>query len=484
MTNQANPRPFDGKTILLTGGTGSFGRQFVRTILAQHKPKALRIYSRDELKQFEMQQAFGNSTLRYFIGDVRDRDRLQTAMVGVDFVIHAAAMKQVPACEYNPFEAVKTNVLGAQNVVETALNAGVHKVLCLSTDKAVNPVNLYGATKLCAEKIFVHGNSYSGQRKTRFSVVRYGNVVGSRGSVIPVFLEQAAAGEITITDRRMTRFWITLPDAVDFVIRCVDTMVGSEIFAPKIPSMRIADIAKLVAPRCRIKTIGIRPGEKLHEILMTEEDGRNAIEMDGMYVILPPWARNNKTGCHAGTHDTTRSECQVGTHDATSTHQVGISDTTSRRQAGTHDATGRMCRVGTPCTTQEFAPAAQGGRRQVTTRNRRHTRTCDGNWQTREASEAPQRSARASDAWAYLQQGKPVPDGFIYSSDRNDRWVTGDELWEMIRSNHDIEPITANLIRQIRGLADSLRTPVDHRRRHPGSGDSTQVRLDHAGTSH
>ena|GEM_PF-45115 len=461
--SEITPRPFDGKTILLTGGTGSFGKQFVRTILAYHKPKALRIYSRDELKQFEMQQMFGNSVLRYFIGDVRDRDRLQTAMVGVDFVIHAAAMKQVPACEYNPFEAVKTNVLGAQNVVETALNAGVHKVMCISTDKAVNPVNLYGATKLCAEKIFVHGNSYSGQRKTRFSVVRYGNVVGSRGSVIPVFLNQAATGEITITDTRMTRFWITLPDAVDFVIRCVDIMIGGEIFAPKIPSMRIVDIARFLAPQCRIKTIGIRPGEKLHEMLVTEEDGRNAIEMDGMYVILPPWARrvshcNGREECQAGTHDTTRSECQAGTHDTTR----------SKCQAGTHDTTRSKCRVGTP----------------DTTRNRRRTPACDGSWQTRAAFKAPQRSASTSDTWTYLEQGKSVPDGFAYSSDRNDRWVTGDELWEMIQSNHDIETITAKLVRQFPGLADSLRTSVDQRRRHPGSGDSTQVRVDHSGTSH
>lgn len=288
--------PFKDKTILLTGGTGSFGKQFVRTVLSHHQPKALRIYSRDELKQFEMQQVFGNSTLRYFIGDIRDRDRLETAMSGVDVVVHAAAMKQVPACEYNPFEAVKTNVLGAQNVVETAIKAGVHKVMCISTDKAVNPVNLYGATKLCAEKIFVHGNSYSGPRKTRFSVVRYGNVVGSRGSVVPLFLKQAPTGQVTITDERMTRFWITLPAAVDFVIRCTDIMIGGEIFTPKIPSMRVLDIAKIIAPECETKAIGIRPGEKLHEILVTEEDGRNTIELDGMYVIVPTrtWCKKTK----------------------------------------------------------------------------------------------------------------------------------------------------------------------------------------------
>ncbi len=288
--------PFKDKTILLTGGTGSFGKQFVSTVLEYHHPKALRIYSRDELKQFEMQQVFGNSTLRYFIGDVRDRDRLETAMSGVDVVVHAAAMKQVPACEYNPFEAVKTNVLGAQNVVETAIKAGVHKVMCISTDKAVNPVNLYGATKLCAEKIFVHGNSYAGPQKTRFSVVRYGNVMGSRGSVVPLFMKQVPTGQITITDERMTRFWIPLPAAVDFVIGCFDSMIGGEIFTPKIPSMRVIDIAKIIGPECKIKTIGIRPGEKLHEILVTEEDGRNTFELDGMYVIMPAhdWWKRKK----------------------------------------------------------------------------------------------------------------------------------------------------------------------------------------------
>ncbi len=288
--------PFQNKTILLTGGTGSFGKQFVSTILEYHQPKTLRIYSRDELKQFEMQQVFGNSRLRYFIGDIRDRDRLETAMSGVDVVVHAAAMKQVPACEYNPFEAVKPNVLGAQNVVETAIKAGVHKVMCISTDKAVNPVNLYGATKLCAEKIFVHGNSYAGPRKTRFSVVRYGNVMGSRGSVVPLFMKQAPTGQITITDDRMTRFWIPLPAAVDFVIRCINIMIGGEIFTPKIPSMRVIDIAKIIGPECEIKIIGIRPGEKLHEILVTEEDGRNTFELDGMYVTMPAhtWWKRRK----------------------------------------------------------------------------------------------------------------------------------------------------------------------------------------------
>jgi len=278
--------------VLLIGGTGSFGKHFCRTMLKRFNPKVLRIYSRDELKQHEMQQELGECrNLRFFIGDVRDVNRLKRAMEGVDLVIHAAALKQVPACEYNPFEAVKTNVMGAQNVIDAAIDSNVKKVIALSTDKAVNPVNLYGATKLCSDKLFVQGNAYSGDRSTCFSCVRYGNVIGSRGSVIPLFKEQRKSGEITLTDERMTRFWITLDQAVDMVIKAFGIMKGGEIFIPKLPSMKVTDLAKAIAPECKIKNIGIRPGEKLHEILMTEDDSRNAVEIDDMYVIKPahPW---------------------------------------------------------------------------------------------------------------------------------------------------------------------------------------------------
>jgi UDP-N-acetylglucosamine 4,6-dehydratase/5-epimerase len=284
------------QTILLTGGTGSFGKHFCKVMRERYRPRVIRIYSRDELKQFEMRQKFGEEGLRYFIGDVRDRDRLRRAMERVDIVIHAAALKQVPACEYNPIEAVKTNINGAQNVIEAAIDAGVSKVVALSTDKAVNPVNLYGATKLCAEKLFVQGNAYSGGREPRFSCVRYGNVIGSRGSVIPLFNEQKKNGKITITDGRMTRFWITLDQAVDLVVSALIHMQGGEIFVPRIPSMKIVDLAKAVAPDCKIEEIGIRPGEKLHEILVTEEEGRNTLSYNGIYVIMPQlswWKREN-----------------------------------------------------------------------------------------------------------------------------------------------------------------------------------------------
>lgn len=288
---------FNDKVILITGGTGSFGKKFVEIMLRDFHPKKLIIFSRDELKQHEMRmRGFDDPCLRYFIGDVRDRDRLERAMYGVDIVIHAAALKQVPACEYNPFEAVKTNIYGAQNVVDAAIDTGVKKVIALSSDKAANPVNLYGATKLCSDKIFVHGNSYSGQRSTRFSCVRYGNVIGSRGSVIPLFMEQKKRGKITITDKRMTRFWLTLDQAVESVAMALNHMQGGEIFVSKIPSMKIVDLAKAMAPECEIELVGIRPGEKLHEILVTEEDGRNTVEYDGMYVIMPShlwWKRQN-----------------------------------------------------------------------------------------------------------------------------------------------------------------------------------------------
>ncbi len=279
------------QSILLTGGTGSFGKHFCKVMMERYHPQVLRVYSRDELKQHEMRQVFGEEKVRYFIGDVRDADRLRRAMEGCDLVVHAAALKQVPSCEYNPFEAVKTNIHGAENIIDAAIDVGVKKVVALSTDKAVNPVNLYGATKLCADKLFIQGNSYSGARGTRFSCVRYGNVIGSRGSVIPLFKEQKKTGRITVTDERMTRFWITLDQAVDLVTRAFCHMQGGEIFVPRIPSMKITDLAEAVAPNCEVVNTGIRPGEKLHEVLITEEEGRHAVSYEGMYVILPnyPW---------------------------------------------------------------------------------------------------------------------------------------------------------------------------------------------------
>jgi len=285
------------QTILITGGTGSFGKHFCRMMLDRYNPKAIRIYSRDELKQHDMRIEFkDDQRLRFLIGDVRDGDRLRRAMEGVDMVVHAAALKQVPACEYNPFEAVKTNVHGAQNVINAAIDAGVKKVIALSTDKAVNPVNLYGATKLCSDKLFTQGNAYAGERKTSFACVRYGNVIGSRGSVIPVFLKQKESGRITVTDPRMTRFWITLDQAVELVVKGFKYMEGGEIFVPQIPSMRIMDLARAIAPECAVDEIGIRPGEKLHEALTGEDEGRTAVVYEGMYVILPNyswWDRKN-----------------------------------------------------------------------------------------------------------------------------------------------------------------------------------------------
>lgn len=278
------------KVILITGGTGSFGRKFVSTVLERYKPRKLIIFSRDELKQFEMRQRFNERdypAIRYFLGDVRDRERLYRAFDGVDIVVHAAALKQVPAAEYNPIEAVKTNVLGAANVIDAAIDKDVEKVIALSTDKAANPINLYGATKLCSDKLFVAANSYSGYHKARFSVVRYGNVVGSRGSVIPFFLQQRASGVLPITDPRMTRFWITLEQGVQFVIDSLARMDGGEIFVPKIPSMNVVDLARAIAPECRQSIVGIRSGEKLHETMVSEDDARNTLEYDGYYAIVP-----------------------------------------------------------------------------------------------------------------------------------------------------------------------------------------------------
>lgn len=279
----------NGKTVLVTGGTGSFGRRFVRTALDKHDVRRIVVYSRDELKQHEMRAEFGDDRrLQFFIGDVRDEERLRRAFESrPDVVVHAAALKQVPACEYNPFEAIKTNVLGAKNVIDAAIDTGVPKILALSTDKAVNPINLYGATKLCAEKLFTQGNSYVGERATRFACVRYGNVVGSRGSVIPVFLEQRAKGKITVTDKRMTRFWLTLDQGVEFVIASIDRMKGGEVFIPRIPSMGLMDLATAIAPDCSIEVTGIRPGEKLHECLMSSDEARHARAFEEFYVVLP-----------------------------------------------------------------------------------------------------------------------------------------------------------------------------------------------------
>jgi UDP-N-acetylglucosamine 4,6-dehydratase/5-epimerase len=280
------------ESILVTGGTGSFGKKFVEIMLRDYQPQRLVIFSRDELKQHEMRTSgFDHPSLRYFIGDVRDVERLKRALAGVTVVVHAAALKQVPACEYNPFEAIQTNIMGGRNVIDASIDQGVRRILALSTDKAVNPINLYGATKLCAEKVFVQANAYAGARNTRFSCARYGNVVGSRGSVIPVFLEQRRRGKITITDPRMTRFWLTLEQGVKFVIRCLDQMHGGEIFVPKIPSMRLLDLAETIAPGCQVEYIGIRPGEKLHEVLVSEDESRQTVETEDMFVIQPahPW---------------------------------------------------------------------------------------------------------------------------------------------------------------------------------------------------
>jgi len=284
-----------GRSILVTGGSGSFGKRFVETVLRHASPRRVIVFSRDEFKQYEMQQQLGPewaSTLRFFIGDVRDRERLELAMREVDVCVHAAALKHVPAAEYNPMECIHTNVYGAENVVRAALNTGVQRVIALSTDKAANPVNLYGASKLASDKIFIAANNLSGSLGTRFSVVRYGNVVGSRGSVIPLFRRMIAEGvdALPVTDDRMTRFWITLQHGVDFVVSCIAMMQGGEIFVPKIPSMRIADLARAMAPHLPHKPVGIRPGEKLHEVMITEDDSRQTFELPDRFVIEPAFA--------------------------------------------------------------------------------------------------------------------------------------------------------------------------------------------------
>lgn len=286
------------KSILITGGTGSFGRQFVRTILSNYNPKRLIIYSRDEVKQFEMQQEFSDPCLRYFIGDVRDTQRLTQAMQGVDFVVHAAALKQIPAAEYNPMECIKTNIHGAENIIQAAIYNKVDRVIALSTDKAANPINLYGATKLASDKLFVAANNIVGSIPTRFSVVRYGNVIGSRGSIVPYFkrLIQQGATFLPITDQRMTRFWIALQQGVDFLIKNFSRMQGGEIFVPKIPSIRMIDLAKVMAPELPIKVVGIRPGEKLHEVMCPGDYAHLTLEFDDHYVLTPAirfYARSN-----------------------------------------------------------------------------------------------------------------------------------------------------------------------------------------------
>jgi UDP-N-acetylglucosamine 4,6-dehydratase (inverting) len=281
------------KSILITGGTGSFGKRFAASVLERFEPTKVIIYSRDELKQFEMQHmepfASHRDVIRWFIGDVRDESRLRMALEGVDIVIHAAALKQVPAVEYNPFEAVKTNIMGAENIINASIGAGVSRVIALSTDKAAAPINLYGATKLASDKLIVAANNHRGSHDIRFSAVRYGNVLGSRGSVIPFFMQRAASGVLPITDTRMTRFNITLQEGVDFVLQCLERMWGGEIFVPQIPSYRITDLAEAIAPDARIEVIGIRPGEKLHEEMLTKTDSLRAFQFDGYFVILPSY---------------------------------------------------------------------------------------------------------------------------------------------------------------------------------------------------
>jgi len=280
--------------VLVTGGTGSFGKKFTEIMLREYHPKKLIIFSRDELKQREMRQVYSpidGSVMRYFIGNVRDRERLYRAFSGVDIVVHAAALKQVLACEYNPFEAVQTNIVGAKNVIDAAIDQGVKKVMAISTDKAVNPISLYGATKLCAEKLFVQGNRYSGNGGPCLSCIRYGNMVGSRGSVIPLFKKQRECSKVTVTDKRMTRFWITLEQGVRFAIRCIEQMQGGEVFVPKIPSMRVMDVVEAVSPGCEVGFVGIQPGEKLHEVLLSRGESRYALELEDMFVILPLYSR-------------------------------------------------------------------------------------------------------------------------------------------------------------------------------------------------
>ena len=328
----------DERSILITGGTGSFGRALTKVLLSQYQLARLAILSRDELKQFEMRQQFSERDfpcLRYFLGDVRDKDRLYRAFDGVDIVIHAAALKQVPAAEYNPREAVLTNVVGAMNVIDAAIDRNVKRVIALSTDKAASPINLYGATKLCSDKLFVAANVYSGLHDTRFSVVRYGNVVGSRGSVIPFFLKMREKGVLPITDPRMTRFWITLEQGVNFVLACLARMHGGEIFVPKIPSMNIMDLAKAIAPECRTEIVGIRPGEKLHEVMVPEDDAHHTFEYDDYFAILPTfdgWDSESYVAKHGG------KKCSDGFRYSSETNTQWLSVDEIRAMAGLSEA--------------------------------------------------------------------------------------------------------------------------------------------------
>jgi len=299
----------NGKSVMVTGATGSFGKRFIRFLLDQYDPKFVIAFSRDELKQYELQQLIPSPKLRFFLGDVRDKERLYRAIDGVDIVIHAAAMKQVPASELNPMEAIKTNILGAENVVNACIDQGVQKVIALSTDKAANPANLYGATKLCADKLFISANALSARHRTRFSIVRYGNVIGSRGSAIPFFMKMRPSGVIPITDPRMTRFWITLTQGTKFVMDSLESMRGGEIFVPKIPSMKVIDVARVIAPECKTEIIGIRPGEKLHEIMITKDDAINTVEFPSHFAIQPAahwWNKSqylSETGAHPVAED-------------------------------------------------------------------------------------------------------------------------------------------------------------------------------------
>jgi UDP-N-acetylglucosamine 4,6-dehydratase len=325
------------KVILITGGTGSFGKKFLATVLARYRPRKLIVFSRDELKQSDMRQHFGEDrypSLRYFIGDVRDRDRLYRAMDGVDIVVHAAALKQVPTAEYNPIEVIRTNVLGGANIIDAAIDRDVKKVIALSTDKAANPINLYGATKLCSDKLFVSANGYSGRHGTKFSVVRYGNVMGSRGSVIPFFLQRRGSGVLPITHPKMTRFWITLEQAVEFVLKCLMRMVGGEIFVPKIPSMNIVDLAKAIGPECRLDFVGIRPGEKLHETMVPEDDAHNTLEYDDHFVIRSMSSENGLKGgirCDGG------RSCPEGFRYSSDNNPQWLSESELQRLVNCHD---------------------------------------------------------------------------------------------------------------------------------------------------
>ncbi len=304
MSTASSSFDWEDASVFVTGGTGSFGNKLVELMLTKYHPRRLVVFSRDELKQSEMMARFNRGALndpsvRFFVGDVRDRDRLERAMHDVDVVFHAAALKQIPSCEYNPFEAIQTNVVGTKNVIDAAIDQRVKRVMAISSDKAVNPVNLYGATKLCAEKLMVQGNAYGQAQGTALSAVRYGNVIGSRGSVIPLFAAQRTTGKVTVTDPAMTRFWLRLEQGVEFAIRCASVMRGGEIFVPKIPSMRVMDLVDVIAPDCQVDFIGVRPGEKLHEILISEDESRQALEFDDMFVIepiYPSWTFETREG--------------------------------------------------------------------------------------------------------------------------------------------------------------------------------------------